>query len=198
VIDTRTSKQEPTDVAATSAPSAVARSARARPWFAAVLTGLLVALLALGAVQLLLTRHDRGLRSGRGALAGLSRSENAAVDAARQETINIQSYRLKSFDADFAVAIAGMTPAKATEWQARKTQLKSGLTRIKQDLAATVSGAGLVSMRAGTAVVLVSADSQRVDTKGQSTTFAQNRFQVTMKLIGGKWLMDDLQAVALS
>lgn len=165
---------------------------------ATILAVAAVLLLALAAVQLVLAKNDRGLLSGHGGLAGLSKTEQSAVDAARQETINIQTYRLASFDSDFAAAIAGMTPAKATEWQARKTELKSGLVRIKQDSGATVSGAGLLSLSGDTAVVLVSSDSQRIDSKGQSTTFAQNRFQVTMKLVSGKWLMDDLQAVALS
>jgi hypothetical protein len=132
-------------------------------------------------------------------VAGLTKSEQAAVDAARQETINIQTYRLKSFDQDFSNAVAGMTADKATEWQARKKDLKDGISRLKEDGAATVSGVGLESSDGRTAVVLVSSDSQRVDqTTGSSTTFAQNRFQVTMQLVDGKWLMSDLQAVSLS
>jgi Tfp pilus assembly protein PilV len=158
-----------------------------------------LALLALAVVQLVLRADHRSLRSsGDAGLQGLSKDEQSAVNAAKQETINIQTYRQKSFDADFAAAVAGMTPAKATEWQARKTELKSGLLKIKQDSAATVSGAGLVTFAGSSAVVLVSSDSQRIDAKGTSTTFSQNRFQVTMKLTNGKWLMDDLQAVALS
>ena len=164
----------------------------------AVVGVVVLALLALAVVQIVLRLDHRSLRSSSAGLQGLTRDEQGAVNAAKQETINIQTYRLKTFDADFAAAVAGMTPAKATEWQAHKADLKSGLTRIKQDSAATVSGAGLMSFAGSSAVVLVASDSQRVDAKGASSTFAQNRFQVTMKLTGGKWLMDDLQAVALS
>jgi hypothetical protein len=161
----------------------------------AVMVGLTAICLMAGIVVavLLWLRHD-----GSGGLAGLSRPEQAAVEAAKQETINIQTYRLKSFDADFSAAVGGMTPDKATQWQARKKDLKDGLTRLEQDSAATVSGGGIQSFNGKSAVVLVAADSQRVDAKGKSTTFAQNRFQVTMNLVGGKWLMDDLQAVSLS
>jgi hypothetical protein len=157
----------------------------------AALAVLVAVLAGVAAFQL----HQR--LGGGSKLAGLTRQEQAAVDAAKQEAINIQTYRLKSFDSDFAAAVAGMTPQKATEWQARKSALKSGMTKQKTDLGATVSGAGLVSLRGDSAVVLVSSDSQRSDSKGKLATFAQNRFQVTMKLVKGAWMMDDFQSVSL-
>jgi len=160
----------------------------------AVLGGI-VAILAVTALVLGIFR----LVQGDSGLSGLSKTEQAVLAAAKQETINIQTYRLKTFDQDFAAAVAGMTPDKAAEWQARKKDLKDGITRLKQDGAATVSGAGLQSFNGKSAVVLVSSDSQRVDqATNKSTTFAQNRFQVTMQLVGGKWLISDLQAVSLS
>ena len=130
--------------------------------------------------------------------AQLTEAENAAVSAARQEAINIQTYRLKSFDADFAAALAGLTPTKRTQWEANKTTLKSQLTAQKIDSAATVSGAGLVSFAGNSAVVAVAADTQRVDSAGKATTIARNRFQISMKLMNGKWLMDDLESVSIS
>jgi Mce-associated membrane protein len=158
-----------------------------------VLAAIVIALLALTA-----TLASGRLAHRHGGAAGLSSAEQRAVDAAKQETINIQTYRLKSFDADFAVAVAGLTEAKATQWQANKSTLKANLTSQKIDSGATVSGAGLVSFDRKSAVVVVSSDTQRIDSTGKSTTAAQNRFQVTMRLVGGKWLMDDLQSVSLS
>jgi hypothetical protein len=130
--------------------------------------------------------------------AQLSKAEQAAVTAAKQETINIQTYRLKSFDTDFAAAVAGLTPTKATQWQANRATLKSRLTQLKTDAGATVSAAGVVSFSGQQAVVVVSSDTLKIDSAGKSTTAAQNRFQVTMRLIGGKWLMDELQTVSIS
>jgi Mce-associated membrane protein len=161
-----------------------------------VLLGLSLAAIALlvaaGVLAgLRLTRHHNGAR-------GLSSAEQAAVNAARQETINLQTYRRASFDTDFAAALAGLTPAKATEWQAHKATLKTKLTQLKQDAGATVSGAGLVSFDGKSAVVVVASDTLRVDATGKSSTAAQNRSQVTMKLVDGKWLMDDLQSVSVS
>jgi hypothetical protein len=137
--------------------------------------------------------------SGRhGGAAQLSAAENAAVSAARQEAINIQTYRRKSFDADFQAALDGLTTAKQTQWEANKATLKSQLTSQQIDSAATVSGAGLVSFDGNTAVVVVASDTQRVDAKGKATTTARNRFQITMKLVRGRWLMDDLESVSIS
>jgi hypothetical protein len=156
---------------------------------AGILAVLAVVALVLGVAKLV--RGDAGVR-------GLSKAELAAVTAAKQQTINIQTYRLKSFDNDVSVAVAGMTPDQAAQLQAGKKDLKDRLTRLKQDLGATVSGAGLVSFDGRSAVVLVSSDSQRIDTAtGKATTFTQNRYQMTLRLTGGKWLMEKLQTVSL-
>ena len=158
-------------------------------WLSVLAAGLLVVAVVLTVLRV--TKHRDGAST-------LSAAEQAAVNAARQETINLQTYRRASFDADFATAVAGLTPAKATQWQAHKATLKSRLTQLKQDASATVSGAGLVSFDGKSAVVVVASDTLRVDAAGKSTTAARNRSQVTMKLIDGKWLMDDLQSVSLS
>jgi hypothetical protein len=158
-------------------------------WLSLLAAALLVAAGVL--VALRSSQHRNGA-------AGLSSAEQAAVDAARQQTINLQTYRRASFDADFAAALAGLTPAKATQWQANKATLKTKLTQLKQDASATVSGAGLVSFDGKSAVVVVASDTLRIDATGKSSTAAQNRSQVTMKLINGKWLMDDLQSVSVS
>lgn len=159
-----------------------------------LLLGLAVAGLLVVAVVLAVLR----LTDRNGGAQGLSSAEQAAVNAAKQETINLQTYRRKSFDADFAAALSGLTPAKATQWQANKATLKTRLTQLKQDAGATVSGAGLVSFDGRSAVVVVASDTLRIDAAGKSSTAAQNRSQVSMKLVGGRWLMDDLQSVSVS
>jgi hypothetical protein len=158
-------------------------------WLGVAVAALLVVAVVLGVLRL--TRRTDGA-------AALSSAEQAAVNAARQETINLQTYRRANFEADFAAALAGLTPTKATQWQANKATLKTKLTQLKQDAGATVSGAGLVSFDGKSAVVVVASDTLRVDAAGKSTTAAQNRSLVSMKLIGGKWLMDDLQSVSVS
>lgn len=158
-----------------------------------LLAGLAVLLLA-GAAVLAVVRTN-GRHAGAAELSG---AENAAVSAARQEAINIQTYRRSSFDADFQAALNGLTTAKQTQWEANKATLKAQLTSQQIDSAATVSGAGLVSFTGKTAVVVVASDTQRVDARGKATTTAQNRFQITMKLVNGRWLMDELESVSIS
>ncbi|HEU5271583.1 MAG TPA: hypothetical protein VFU36_16770 [Jatrophihabitans sp.] len=158
-----------------------------------LLGGLLVVVVAAAAV--LAVVRTSGRHAG---AAELTAAENAAVSAARQEAINIQTYRRSNFDADFQAALNGLTVTKQTQWEANKATLKAQLDSQKIDSAATVSGAGLVSFSGNTAVVVVASDTQRVDAKGKTTTTAQNRFQITMKLVNGKWLMDDLESVSIS
>jgi hypothetical protein len=162
-------------------------------WSVWLLAGLaLLLLVASGVIATVRISHRH-----QGA-AQLSSAENAAVSAARQEAINLQTYRRKSFDADFQAALNGLTPTKQTQWQATKATLKSQLTGQQIDSAATVSGAGLVSFDGSSAVVVVASDTQRVDAAGKATTIARNRFQISMKLMHGKWLMDDLASVSIS
>ena len=98
---------------------------------------------ALAAVTVVLVRAavliaGVRLRDQHGGATQLTGSENAAVAAARQEMINIQTYRLKSFDADFQAALNGLTSAKRVQWQASEAQLKSSLTTQKIDSVGTV------------------------------------------------------------
>jgi serine/threonine protein kinase, bacterial len=158
-----------------------------------LLAGLAVLLIASATVLAIVRTSGRPAGA-----AALSAAQNAAVGAARQEAINIQTYRRKSFDADFQAALDGLTTLKRTQWEANKASLKAQLNSQQIDAAATVSGAGLVSFSGDTAVVAVASDTQRVDAKGKTTTTARNRFQITMKLVKGRWLMDDLESVSVS
>jgi len=167
---------------------------RTAPRFLVWLLAGLAVLLTATATVLVIARFT-GRHAG---AAGLSAAQNAAVSAARQEAINIQTYRRKSFDADFQAALDGLTTLKRTQWEANKASLKAQLNSQQIDAAATVSGAGLVSFAGDTAVVAVASDTQRVDSKGKTTTTARIRFQITMKLVKGKWLMDDLESVSIS
>jgi hypothetical protein len=161
--------------------------------FVVILTAVAVVLLAT-AVVLTVRQHSRD----RNRPAALTKSEQAALSAAKQEMINLQTYRLRSFDADFSTAVAGLVPDAASQWQANKATLKNQLTKLKQDSGASVSGAGLLSFTGRSAVVLIASDTLRIDAKGNSTTAAQTRNQVTMSLVSGKWLMSIPQSVPVS
>jgi len=178
----------------TGATGTTERTPRTVPQFVVWVLAAVVVVLVAASVVIALLR----LRNQHTGAAQLTGTENAAVSAAKQETINIQTYRLKTFDADFQAALNGLTSAKRVQWQANEATLKKSLTSQKIDSVATVSAAGLISLDGDTALVAVSSDTQRVDSTGKATTTSQNRFQVTMKRVGGKWLMDDFESVSIS
>jgi len=171
--------------------TAEARRVVPRP-IVAVLAALVAALLVAALVLAILAfgRRNSGLEQ-------LTKDEQRALNAARQQVINIQTFRRKTFEADFAAALNGMTEDRKKEFAAGKQRLLDGLNAAKADGGADVNGAGLVSFNKDTAVVLVSSDAHRTDDKGAVQPLGGSRFQLTMKLTNGKWLMSDLQAVTI-
>jgi hypothetical protein len=164
------------------------------PRAAAVVLGATVAFLTVAFLVLGILWVLRGGKD----LTGLTKDEQSAVDAAKQEAINIQTFRQKSFDSDFEAALSGLTPTLKAELQGRKAAVLKGLQQAKQDNSASVSGAGLISLKGNDAVVLVAADSLRTDSSGKTSTFLQNRFQVKLTKVNGKWLTDNIAAVSIS
>ncbi len=137
------------------------------------------------------------VQRGHHTTAGLTGREQAAVDAAAREMVNVQSFRLAQFDADFARAIGGLTGGPLEELTAKKAALRSGLQKTKLDTSATATQAALKEADGAKAVVLLTTKSYRVDKAGKRAPFATGRFEVTMSEVGGKWLVSDLTSVGL-
>lgn len=132
-------------------------------------------------------------------IAGLGSSQQAAIDAASQAAVNLQTFRRASFDEDFANALASLTPDYGQQQFAdRKDALQKQLTAGKRDASATVQSAGLVSSTATQAVVLVVTTTVQTADDGTSTPFVFSRLQLSLQLIDGKWLVSDLKSVGLS
>jgi hypothetical protein len=129
--------------------------------------------------------------------AGLNSREQAAVDAATREMVNVQSYRLAHFDADFARATSGLTGGLLKELSTKKAALRTSLNRTKLDTSATVTQAAFMEARGANAVVLLTMKNYRIDKSGKQTQFSTGRFQVTVSQVGGKWLASDLTSVGL-
>jgi hypothetical protein len=129
--------------------------------------------------------------------AGLSGREQAAVDAATREMVNVQSYRLAHFDADFARARSGLTGGLLKELTGKKASLQTSLRRSKLDTSATVTQAALKEDHGANAIVVLSMKNYRVDKSGKRTPFSTGRFEVTVSEVGGKWLASDLTSVGL-
>lgn len=131
-------------------------------------------------------------------VAGLTSSQQAAVSAAGQAAINLQTFRRASFDADFANAQASLTQAYGQEFASRKQALKQQLDKAGRDATATVKSTGLVSSSGDQAVVLVVTNAVQTADNGQTTPFVFSRLQLTLQRVDGRWLVSDLTNVGLS
>jgi hypothetical protein len=159
-------------------------------WLTAGGLGLVALLLAAVLGVLLAVRDDRPS-------AGLSAREQAAVDAASREMINLQTFRVAHFDADFARARIGLTGDLLKAFDPKKAALREGLVQSKQDTSASVSQAAFEQSKGNTAVVLMTMDNYRVDGKGKRTLFNSGRFEVTVTNVGGTWLASNITSVGL-
>lgn len=166
---------------------------RTRGRSARLTTGVLgvVALVLAAALGLLLVVRDHHPSPG------LSAREQAAVDAASREMINLQSFRLAHFDADFVRAQNGLTGSLLKAFTPKKGPLRQGLVTSKQDTAASVTQAAFEQSKGNDAVVLMTMNNYRVDAKGKQTLFNSGRFEVTVTNVGGRWLASNLTSVGL-
>jgi hypothetical protein len=156
----------------------------------AAVLGVFVLLLGAGLGLLLVVRNHH-------ASPALDAREQAAVDSASREAVNLQSFRLAHFDVDFARAAGGLTGDLLTVFSSKKVALRNGLVNSKRDTTAKVTQAALEQSRGSTMVVLVTMNNYRVDTKGAQTPFQSGRFEVTVSDVKGRWLASNLNSVGL-
>lgn len=159
-------------------------------WFTAGGLALVAVLLAGGLGVLLAVRDHRPN-------AGLSPREQAAVEAASREMINLQTFRLAHFDADFVRARSGLTGDLLKAFTPKKAALREGLVKSRQDTSASVTQAAFEQGKANNAVVLMTMNNYRVDAKGKRELFNSGRFEVTVTDVGGTWLASNLTSVGL-
>ncbi|MGH8961192.1 MAG: hypothetical protein ACRDWT_08285 [Jatrophihabitantaceae bacterium] len=166
------------------------------PWIvAAVLAVLAVVLAALLFAVVYPARH----RHKDSAAAQFSSSEQAALSAATTQTINMLTYARKSFDTDFARALAGATGQLRSDLQKDKASTLTQLTTNKFDIKAQVTDTALESGDAAKGyLVLLVANGYRIDANGKQSAAIPKRIELTMVRVGGKWLASDLQGIDLS
>lgn len=182
-----------------TAPTTTRTASPERSRTPAVVTALLV-VLALGAAAaaLFVVRpqwHDRH----RTTVVGLSSTEQAAVDAASKQVINLLSYSRKNFQADYARAQAGSTGALAKDLTdaTKKSTLLQQMTSGKFDLQGDVTSVAFEQSNGTNYLVLVAAQGYKVPDSGSRTLASTARFEVTMTLTKGKWLASNLVSVGL-
>jgi Mce-associated membrane protein len=167
------------------------------PWVTAgVLAAVAAALLVLLLVVVRPAADKHRETAGENAF---SASEGAAMTAARVEAVNLLTYSRKSFDADFARALAGTTGQLKSDLAKDKDTTLKSLTDNKFDIKAEITDVALEGSDGAKGVqVLLVANGFRVDDTGTSSVAVPKRVQLTMVEVGGKWLATDLQGVDLA
>lgn len=118
----------------------------------------------------------------------------AALDAARKDVVDVLSYDFRTVDDDLARAKTRLTG----KFQDDFAQLASGVVApaAKQDqidTRAEIAGSGLVSTSADEAVALLFVNQTTRSIKLTAPKIDGSRLQLTMRLVGGQWLVSDLK-----
>ena len=128
---------------------------------------------------------------------GLATEQQRVVDAATIEVKNIFTYARKSYDADYQRAIDGATGGVKTDLESNKAKLLAQMQSGKFDLEGAITGAAFEEIQGNQAVVLISAQGYKLPDGAERTLASAARFEVTLTLVGNRWLASGLTSVGL-
>jgi len=173
------------------------RSSDARPWLVAAVLG--VVAVALGAVILFVIHPQRDDREKHARSSGLTFAQRQAVQTATTEALNLTTYTRKTFDADYArsVALATGGLAKDLADNQKKSALLSQMQAGKFDLQGQVLNAAFEQQSGNTYGVLIVVSGFQVPDGGTKTQNSHNRWEMSVQLVGTKWLVSNVQNVGL-
>lgn len=170
-------------------PVRPSRSRRART--AILVLSVLAGLLASASVALGVT-----VKSHLDDRDALDAARSAAVAAARQEIVNLDSLSWQTIDEDLKRVLAGATGTFKDQFTRAQKDLKPVVVQRKSVSTGTVLFAGVVRADTDTATVLVAVDRTVKDSTDPSGAVAHDRWRVDLEKHGGRWLVSDLQPVA--
>lgn len=172
-------------------PPTARRPLSRRARVAVVVLGVLAVLLAASSVGLAITvkAHvdDRD---------ALDEARGAAVAAARQEIVNLDSLSWSTIDEDLKRVLDGATGTFKDQFARAQKDLKPVVVQRKSVSTATVLYAGVVRADTDTATVLVAVDRTVKDSTDPQGAVAHDRWRVDLEKHGGRWLVSDLEPVA--
>ena len=160
------------------------------PWLTAGVLGVLAIALALALVVFIVP--NRGQTAGE-----LTSTEKQAVNAAKQELINILTYSRATFDADYTRTLNGSTGALKDDLAKKKALTLKALNTGKIDITGKVTAAAFEQHAGDTTIVLLSATGYTVGADHVPVPKSIDRFELTMVNVKGKWLMSDFRNVGL-
>jgi Mce-associated membrane protein len=125
----------------------------------------------------------------------LDSARSAAVTAARQEVVNLDSLSWDTIDADLKRVLDGATGTFKDQFSRAQNDLKPVVVQRKSESSGMVLFAGVVRADTDTATVLVAVDRTVKDSTDPSGAVAHDRWRVDLEKHGGRWLVSDLQPV---
>jgi hypothetical protein len=123
-------------------------------------------------------------------------NRSSALAAAQKYAIDFGSYDYAKLDQDFQLVSSHLTPAFATKYKQISGQLRTVIVQYKGKSTATVEGAGVQSVGANSAVVLMFLDQTVNTTQSATPRIDRNRLKITLAhQPDGSWLISDLALV---
>jgi Mce-associated membrane protein len=119
----------------------------------------------------------------------------AAIAAATQAVTNMTTYDYRTVGADFDRVLRLATGRFATEFRTGSGDLERLITAGKARSKGTVVAAGAASYSPAHAVVLLAVDDTVNNAKVPKETLRRYRFEVTVDLVDGRWLVSELHPV---
>jgi len=153
---------------------------------AAVLAGLVAAAVVLGVRD----HHDRQLST---AQLTIPPKEQAALAAARGESVALTTIGYKTAARDLDRVLAGATGALRAQFASETNQLPATLAKTKSVSRGNVLSSALSSLNGNRAQVLVAVDANVSGTDtGKTGVLKHYRMVVTLLEVSGKWLASDV------
>ena len=116
-----------------------------------------------------------------------------ALEAGRSEVVNALTYTRTQFDADLRRAQAGAIDPLRQELTAEAKSTQQAMVKGGYDLTGVVVSSAVKSAAGDAAVLMVAAESTRVAPGGSQVTPV--RYDVTVNLVHGAWLVSQVQAL---
>jgi Mce-associated membrane protein len=127
--------------------------------------------------------------------------QQAALQAAVREAVNLTTISYTSADRDLSRIIAGATGNLRTQFDHERAQFPGVLSGEKSVSRGTVLRAGLQSFTGTTAIALVAVDATVSNTAsvaaGTPSVVKHYRMVMTLRLVRGTWLVSDVAFAGL-
>jgi Mce-associated membrane protein len=144
---------------------------------------LLVALL-VGVLLLVLDDRDAQARED---------ARQAALQAARQQAVNMTTISYETADRDLGRIISAATGTLKTQFEAQRKQFPDVLRREKSVSVGSVLAAGVTSQTGNTVEALVAVDATvKNATSGDAGVVKHYRMDIKVVRLGGRWLVSQV------